>query len=254
MYTAFLHTIVSAKHVIRRAFMMMACYGICLSTGVAQQSYQNYTGRITMHGASGSTHFYTAQFATHGDTMRRTTTYFDNAKKPVRVEMTDFRLKPLALITNKIDDYRTGEYLLQTVAGSRFTTVRRERKGGEMQTKFVQAENSNTIVATLISERLRQGVETLERGQNLTFTLALPTMGIVTDMKVEKVADETISGVPCVTVKMEPSNFLFKAMQSEPSYFSFERAAPHRFMRYKGILGLPTDEGKQQSGVVMMVY
>ena len=86
------------------------------------------------------------------------------------------------------------------------------------------------------------------------FTLALPAMGIVTEMKAEKVADENISGVPCVTVKIEPSNFLFKAMQGEPSYFSFERAAPHRFMRYKGILGLPSDEGKQQRGVVVMGY
>jgi hypothetical protein len=47
---------------------------------------------------------------------------------------------------------------------------------------------------------------------------------------------------------------VFKALMGEPSLFTFEVAKPHRLMRYKGILGLPSAEGKQQSGVVVGKY
>jgi hypothetical protein len=231
-------------------------------TQTPPQAHLNHTAQLTIDGKN--THSYTVQFSQNGDTTQRVTSYFDNAQRLVRVEITKFRTKPLALFSNKIDDYRTGEFLAQDVSGSqsgnqsgsqsgsRFTTRRRERKGEVMQEKSVTAENG--IVATLVSERAGESVGALDKGQSVKFTLVLPALGMVTEMKLEKTGNETVSGVSCITVKLEPSNFMLKALMSEVSYFTFERAAPHRFMQYKGILGIPNDEGKQQSGVAVMKY
>jgi hypothetical protein len=215
-----------------------------------RSQYINHTGFLTIDGKQ--THSYTIQFSHNGDTTRRVTSYFDTSQKLIRKETTVFRASPLALFSNTIDDYRTGEYLRQELHGNRFITRRRERKGEEIKEKSVSAENA--IVATLVSERARQSIEAIDKGLDVKFTLALPAMGIVTEMQFVKAENRTIQGVPCVRVKLEPSNFILKAMMGDPSYFTIERATPHRFMHYEGILGLPSDEGKQQSGFVAMRY
>ncbi len=217
---------------------------------LSAQLHQNHTGQLTINGKN--SHSYTVQFSEQGDTVRRITSYLDAAQKLVRMEITKFQTKPLSLISNKIDDYRTGEYLAQEMHGNRFTTRRRERQGEEIKEKSVTAENA--IVATLVSEKARQNVELLDKGQEVSFTLALPALGIVTEMKFVKTGSRTVNGISCVTVKTEPTNIFLKAAMGEASYFSFERAAPHRFMHYEGVLGLPNDEGKQQSGSVVMKY
>lgn len=231
--------------------MLILCvFQALYSINILAQQYINYKGELTIEGKQ--TYYYTAQFSQHGDTVSRVTTYFDNTNKRIRVEMTKFRPTPLTLLSNKIDDYRMGEYLAQEVNGNRFTTRRRERRGEDIQEKSVTAENA--IVSTLVSERIRQNVSVLDKGQDVKFILALPAMGIVTEMRLVKVENRTVQGVACVAIKLEPSNFMLKALMGEPSVFTMERAAPHRFMQYQGILGLPTDEGKQQIGTVVMKY
>jgi hypothetical protein len=210
----------------------------------------NHTGLLTIDGKQ--SHTYTVQFIQNGDTIRRTTSYVDAAQKLVRKETTLFRALPLLLFSNTIEDYRTGEYLRQDVLGNRFTTRRRERTGEKITEKSISAENA--VVATLVSERAQQSIEAIDKGQAVSFTLALPGMGIVTEMAFVKAENRTIQGVPCVRVKLEPQNFFLKAIMGEPSYFTFERSLPHRFMYYEGILGLPNEEGKQQSGFVRMRY
>ncbi len=224
---------------------------VCFSTGfTASQSHENYSALITIDGKQ--THTYTVQFSQNGDTTKRVTSYFDGSKRLVRQETTKFRANTLTLFANKIEDFRTGEYLWQTASGNRFYAQRRERTGSENEQKSITADNA--IVTTLVSERVAMSMEALDRGETVTFTLALPLRGIVTDMNLVKISSEIVGGVACSTIKLEPSNVIFRLMMGEPSLFTFERAKPHRFMQYKGILGLPTPEGKQQSGTVAIKY
>jgi hypothetical protein len=217
---------------------------------VLAQAHTNHSAQMTIDGKN--SHTYTIQFAQNGDTTRRVTSYFDNEKRLVRQETTRFRAKPLTIYSNYIEDFRTGETLQQSVSKNTFTVKRRERKGAELEEKSVTAENG--ILSTLVTERIAQSVDALERGETISFTLALPLRNMVVEMSIVKVSNEAVSGVQCAVISLAPSNFVFKALMGEPSLFTFEVAKPHRLMRYKGILGLPSAEGKQQSGVVVGKY
>ncbi|TAE30981.1 MAG: hypothetical protein EAZ92_03920 [Candidatus Kapaibacterium sp.] len=201
---------------------------------------------------SKNTHTYTVKFAQSGDTTRRVTSYFDNTKRLVRQETTHFQAKQLKLYLNKIEDFRTGEYLFQTSTSNGFAAQHRERKGAELEERSIKAEHA--IPTTLVSERVAQSIEAVDRGENVTFFVALPLHGIVAEMSITKASNEVVNGVPCVTIRFEPSNFLFKILMGDPSFFTFERAKPNRFMQYNGVLGLTTAEGKRQNGFVVIKY
>jgi hypothetical protein len=221
-----------------------------LSLVLVSQAHLDYSAALTIDGKT--SHSYTVQFTQNGDTTRRVTSYYDNGKRLIRQETTNFRAQGLKLFSNKIQDFRTGEYLLQTSSGNRFNVEHRERKGAELEEKSITAENG--IVTTLVTERIALSMEALDRGETVSFVLALPLRGIVTEMNLLKSSTEAVGGVACAVIKLEPSNFVFKALMGEPSLFFFERAKPHRLMQYKGIVGLPSAEGKQQSGVAVAKY
>lgn len=210
----------------------------------------NHSAEMTIDGKT--THTYTVQFSQNGDTMKRVTSYFDASKRLVRQEISKYRTKPLTLYFNAVDDYRTGEYLRQFSTGNRFVAQRRERKGADLEEKSITAENG--LIATLISEKIRQSIDAVDSDGKSSFILALPLIGIVAEMNIIKVGYETISGIPCIKVKLEPSNFFYRLLMGDPSFFCFERAKPHRIMYYKGIVGLPSDKGEQQSGIILMRY
>ncbi|MCU0426257.1 MAG: hypothetical protein MUF71_11595 [Candidatus Kapabacteria bacterium] len=210
----------------------------------------NHSAEMTISGKT--SHTYTVEFKQQGDTVHRITSYFDAGKRLVRQETSKYRTRPLTLYSNVVDDFRTGEYLRQFSKGNRFVAQRRERTGANLEEKSITAENG--LIATLISERIRQSIETVDEEGKTSFMLALPLIGIVAEMNIIKVGYETVSGVPCIKVKLEPSNFFYRMLMGEPSFFCFERAKPHRILSYKGIVGLPGDKGEQQSGVVLMRY
>lgn len=210
----------------------------------------HYSALLTIDGKT--THSYTVDYLPKGDTIRRVTSYFDDTKRLVRQETSVYIPQTLMLFTNKIEDFRTGEYLLQTNNGNRFIAQHRERFGDKIAQKSISSENA--ILSTLVAERIQQSMEELERGQTSTFTIALPLHGITADMSLEKVHTEIINGIPCSTIKLAPSNVFFRIVMGEPAYFSYERAKPHRLIQYKGILGLPSPEGKQQRGLAKMLY
>jgi hypothetical protein len=112
----------------------------------------------------------------------------------------------------------------------------------------------NAILSTLVAERIALSMEALDRGETTTFMLALPLHGIMAEMSLVKVQNETINGVSCAIIKLAPSNLLFRVLMGDPSYFFFERAKPYRLIQYKGIVGLPSPEGKQQRGLAQMIY
>jgi hypothetical protein len=210
----------------------------------------DYAASLAIDGKT--THTYTVQFTQSGDTTHRITSYFDTEKRLVRQETTHFQEKHLKLYLNKIEDFRNGEILMQTVSGNRYLVQRRARRDSGIEQRSLTADNA--IVTTLVSERVAQSLEELERGENVTFMLALPLHGFVAEMSLVKTSSEAVGGVPCVTIRLEPSNFIFKALMGEASYFTFERAKPHRFMQYKGVVGLPSADGKQQNGFVVIKY
>lgn len=217
---------------------------------VLAQAPINHSAEMTIDGKT--THTYTVQFSQNGDTMKRVTSYFDASKRLVRQEISKYRTKPLTLYSNAVEDYRTGEYLRQFSTGNRFVAQRRERTGAELEEKSISAENG--LIATLISEKIRQSIDAVDSDGKSAFILALPLIGIVAEMNIIKVGYETISGIPCIKVKLEPSNFFYRMLMGDPSFFCFERAKPHRIMYYKGIVGLPSDKGEQQSGIILMRY
>ena len=234
--------------IILTALFLSAFAPLCTFT--TSSPHIDYSASLAIDGKN--THTYTVQFAQSGDTTRRVTSYFDSGKRLVRQETTHFQAKQLKLYLNNIEDFRTGEFLHQTYSGSRFVAQRRERKGAELEERSIKAENA--IVTTLVSERVAQSLEALDKGENVTFTLALPLHGIIAEMSLVKTGSETVNGVPCSTIRLEPSNFFFRILMGEPAYFTFERAKPNRFMKYKGVVGLPSAEGKQQSGFVVITY
>jgi hypothetical protein len=223
---------------------------LCASSVVSAQTHLNYTAQMNIDGNNSYT--YTVQYEQKGDTTQRITSYYFGGKQLVRQEITHFRAKPLTLFSNKVEDFRTGEWLWQTAFGTNFTTKRRERKGAEIEEKTITAERA--IVTTLVSEGIANNAELLERGQPVRFTVAVASRGVVTEMTVEKTGNEVINGVQCTIVTLNPSNIIFKLLMGEPSYFTFESAAPHRFMRFKGSVGLPDKEGQAQRGLVTMKY
>jgi hypothetical protein len=234
--------------IVLAALILSAFAPICIVT--TSSPHIDYSASLAIDGKNTNT--YTVQFAQSGDTTRRVTSYFDNNKRLLRQETTHFQAKQLRLYFNKIEDFRTGEFLQQTYSGSRFIAQRRERKGAEIEERSIKAENA--IVTTLVSERVALSLEALDKGETVTFTLALPLHGIVAEMTLVKTSSEAVNGVPCITIRLEPSNFIFRILMGEPAYFTFERAKPNRFMQYKGVLGLPTVEGKQQTGFVVIRY
>ncbi len=233
---------------------LAGCIGIisAVSTfGAAfAQAHINYTGQMSIDGKKASS--YTVQFVQNGDTMQRTTAYFNAAQKLVRKEVTKFRLRPLALFSNRLDDYRTGESSSLKVEGNRYTLHRKERGDAKLEEKSTTAENA--IVSTLVIERAGANIDVLDKGQEVKCMVVIPSRDMVTELRLIKMDNRVVEGVPCVAVKLEPTSFMLKMLAGEPTILTFERAAPHRLMQYEGIVGLPSDEGKQQSGVVVMKY
>ncbi|MFY7998351.1 MAG: hypothetical protein ACOVSW_07100 [Candidatus Kapaibacteriota bacterium] len=236
-------------------FLTMVCcsvgvFAIVPSTITTLSPHIDYSATIAIDGKN--THTYTVKFAQNGDTSFRITSYFDNQKHLVRQETTHFQAKQLKLYVNKIEDYRTGEYLFQIPSANGFIAHHRERKGANLETHSIKAENA--VPTTLVSERIAQSIEAVDRGENATFMVALPLHGIVAEMCLTKARNETVNGVPCITIRFEPCNIFFRILMGEPGYFTFERAKPNRFMQYKGVLGLTTAEGKRQNGFVAIKY
>ncbi len=238
-----------------RIFLTMVCcsvgaFAIAPSIITTLSPHIDYSATIAIN--SKNTHTYTVKFVQSGDTTRRVTSYFDSEKNLVRQETTHFQAKQLKLFLNKIEDYRTGEYLFQTPSANGFVAQHRERKGAGLEEHSIKAENA--VPTTLVSERIAQSIEAVDRGENVTFMVALPLHGIVADMCLSKAASEVVSGVPCITIRFEPCNIFYRILMGEPGYFTFERAKPNRFMQYKGVLGLTTAEGKRQNGFVVIKY
>lgn len=214
------------------------------------QAHTNHSAALTIDGKQ---HYsYNVEFSQHGDTTKRMTSYFDNTKRLIRKETTLFRAKPLALYSNTIDDYRTGESIRLTASGSTYKLKRREKTGASTEEKTMTADNA--IVGALVSERVAQSLEQITRGEEVQFVLAIPYLGITSAMKLVKTGTETINGTNCIVAKLEASNFFLRTVMGEPSYFTFEQAKPHRLIRYAGLLGLPSPEGAQQSGIAQTHY
>jgi hypothetical protein len=105
-----------------------------------------------------------------------------------------------------------------------------------------------------VIERAGVNIGTLDKGQEVKCTVVIPSRDMVTELRLIKIDSRVIEGVSCVAIKLEPTSFMLKMLTGDSTILTFERAAPHRLMQYEGVLGLPTDEGKQQSGVVVMKY
>ena len=233
-------------------FFLIATVLLCgfSTTTTHTPSHLNHSAFVTIDGKT--TYFYTVKFVQTGDTVRRVTSYFDHAKYLLRQETSLYCPQSLVLFANTIEDYRTGEFLRQTSIGKCHIVQRRERKGEDFEQKSVNAENG--VVAALVAERIILGMDALERGEIVTFILALPLHDIVAEMSTIKTQNVEIGNIPCAVIKFYPSNIFFRAIMGEPSFFYIERAKPHRLIQYQGILGLPSIEGKQQRGIAIMKY
>ncbi|MCU0426979.1 MAG: hypothetical protein MUF71_15275 [Candidatus Kapabacteria bacterium] len=238
---------VSLKTVVLAVQTLILIFCYC---SVFAQVHTNHKATLTIDGKQ--LYSSSIQFSRQGDTTRRLTAYFDHTQRLVRAETTLFREKPLALYSNIIDDYRNGEHIRLTASGNSYTIQRRKKSDAALEEKTMTAENA--IVGALLGERVAQAVPQIIRGEEVQFPLAIPYLGISTTMKLVKTGTETIKGKGCIIAKLEASNFLLRAVVGEASYFAFEQSKPYRLIRYTGLLGIPSPEGSQQSGIADTHY
>lgn len=227
------------------AVIIISCFGFsCFA-----QSTVNYTTRIMV----GDKHTYASEsaFSVQGDMVNRTVSYYDLAKKLIRKETSQYKTRPLELVSLKLEDYRTGS--LQTVQkqGNVYNIKQRKTSSESMSESTVNAPGA--ISASVMVQFLQQRYDALAQGKEQKFEIVVASRSMTVEMLATKERTETIHGVPCIVVKSELTSMIYRAL-AEPSYLYFEQAAPHRLIYYKGILPLPDDKGSQISGTTASSY
>jgi hypothetical protein len=227
------------------AVIIISCFG----TSCFAQSAVNYTTRIMV--GDKQTYSSASEFSVQGDIVSRTVSYYDLSKKLIRKEASQYKTRPLELISLKLEDYRSG--FLQTVQKQSNAYIIKQRKTASESLNETSVNAPGVFSASVMVQLLQQRFDALAQGKEQKFEIVVASRSMTVEMVAAKERTETIHGVACVVVKAEPSSMIYRAL-AEPSFLYLEQAAPHRLIHYKGILPLPDDKGGQLSGTTISTY
>lgn len=236
-------------HKLRFFVAIIAVLVYCSAASCLAQSSVNYSARIMV--GDKQTYSSVSDFSVQGDVVNRTVSFYDLSKKLIRKETSQYKTRPLELISLKLEDYRLGS--LQTVQKQSNEYIIKQRKNASESMNESKLKASGVFSASLMVQLLQQRFDALAQGKEQKFEIAVASRSMTVEMIATKERTETIHGVACVVVKTEPASMIYRAL-AEPSFLYFEQAAPHRLIHYKGILPLPDDRGNQISGATASAY
>jgi hypothetical protein len=216
--------------------------------------FLNHDGRMTT--TTGKQAFtYTTRSTQQGDVCTRITEYFGgnspSGKAFARVEVR-YKVPSFETLEERFEDTRTG--FLTTVQRTQvgFVLKHRALTTSTIQQSTLQRTPSQMATAVLIPF-MQHNFDTLNKGQELTFDLILPSRLESINFQVRKTGTAIVNDIHCITIALEPTSWIFQQLAPKTA-FHIEVAAPHRFIEYRGRLAVKDNTGNDMDGVSTAQY
>jgi hypothetical protein len=214
----------------------------------------DHEGRMTT--TTGKQAFtYTTRTAQQGDVCTRITEYFganSPSGKPFAKVEVRYKVPSFETLEERFEDTRSG--FLATVQRTQngFALKHRAIAASTVQESMLPSTPSQMAPSILIPF-MQYNFDKLNKGQELTFDLMLPSRLESINFQVRKTGTATVNGVQCSTIALEPTSWLYRQFAPKTAFY-IEVAPPHRFIEYTGRLAVKDNAGLDIDGVSTAHY
>lgn len=222
--------------------LALATYGYLIGSSIVRTAVVETDGGKAIASLSVTTE------AADKATLRRTSTYTDNAGKELLTESMRWNNTTALLDRFESADKRTGKVETYVRSGNSYVVSYRKNSSSQTEKETFEAEK-NTMPAPMLPIYLASQAEALAAGKEVEFRLLVAERMDTYGFDAEKTAEETISGVKTMKITVTASSFLIRQLAGKLS-FNIEKAPPHRLMRFTGRLPLTDADGSAQMGSI----
>ena len=190
---------------------------------------------------------------TENDGMGHNTVHYYDMAGQLRMEEKEvFHPQTLELIRFTLEDFKSGRE--EEFHKNKGQMVIRYKKDSQSHWKEkVQKLSRHLLHGSMVAIYIAQKIKDLEKGKKVSLKLLVPKYLTSYSFDLKKEEEVKVEGKKAYKIRMYPSSWFLRGVVKS-TYFYVEAEAPHRLLKFEGLVTPKKDNGKSFTGVALFSY